>query len=90
LEISHRTTVAARTEAIALRAETGLVEFKPRWRPSEDEILRAAITVIFVALVAIIALAAAATLTMGGQLKAKELASQWTIQCGWQEWEAAY
>jgi hypothetical protein len=22
--------------------------------------------------------------------KAKELAAQWTIQCGWQEWEAAY
>jgi hypothetical protein len=64
-EISHRTTVAARTEAIAFRAETGLVELKPRWRPSEDEIVLAAITVIFVALVAVIALAATAILTMG-------------------------
>jgi hypothetical protein len=68
-EISHRTTVVAatRTEAIAFGAgaETALVELKPRWRPSEDEIVLAAITVIFVALVAIIALAAAAILTMG-------------------------
>ena len=65
-EISHRTTVmAARTEAIAFQAETGLVELKPRWRPSEDEIVLAAITVIFVSLVAIMALAAAAILTMG-------------------------
>jgi hypothetical protein len=64
-EISHRTTVAARTEAIASGAETVLVEIKPRWRPSEDEIVLAAITVILVALVAIIALAAAAVLTMG-------------------------
>ena len=67
-EISHGTTVvAARTEAIAFGAgaETALVELKPRWRPSEDEIELAAITVIFVSLVAIMALAAAAILTMG-------------------------
>ena len=67
-EISHRTTVmAARTEAIAFgaAAETALVELKPRWRPTEDEIELAAITVIFVSLVAIMALAAAAILTMG-------------------------
>ena len=67
-EISHRTTVlAARTEAIAVGAgdETALVELNPRWRPSEDEIVLAAITVIFVSLVAIIAVAAAAILTMG-------------------------
>lgn len=67
-EISHRTTVvAARTEAIAfgVGAETDLVELKPRWRPSEDEIVRAAITVIFVSLVAVMAVAAAAILTMG-------------------------
>lgn len=37
----------------------------PRWRPSEDEIVRAAITVILVALGTIIALAAMAILTMG-------------------------
>jgi hypothetical protein len=64
-EISHRTTVAARTEAIPSGAETVLVEIKPRWRRGEDEIVLAAITVILVALVAIIALAAAAILTMG-------------------------
>jgi hypothetical protein len=67
-ETSHTTTaVAARTEAIAFGAgaETALVELKPRWRPSEDEIELAAITVIFVSLVAIMALAAAAILTMG-------------------------
>lgn len=57
--------MAAQTEAIALGAETVLVETKPRWRPSEDEIVLAAITVTLVALVTIIALAAAAILTMG-------------------------
>jgi hypothetical protein len=63
---SHRTTRAAvRTEAIAWGAETVPVEIKLRWRPSENEIVLAAITVIMVALVAIIALAAAAILTMG-------------------------
>jgi hypothetical protein len=67
-EISHRTTVvAARTQAIAFGAgaETALAELKSRWPPSEDEIVLAAITVIFVSLVAIIAVAAAAILTMG-------------------------
>jgi hypothetical protein len=67
-EISQGTTVlAARTEAIAFGggAETAFVELKPRWQPSEDEIELAAITVIFVSLVAIMALAAAAILTMG-------------------------
>ncbi len=64
-EVSHRTTAAARTEAIAWGPETVPVEIKPRWRPSEDEIVLAAITVVLVALVAIIALAAAAVLTMG-------------------------
>ncbi len=64
-EINRRTSVAARTEAIASGAETVLVEIKPRWRPSEDEIVLAAITVILVALLAIIVLAAAAVFTMG-------------------------
>jgi hypothetical protein len=64
-DMSHRTTAAARTEAIDRGAETVPVETAPRWRPSEDEIVRAAITVILVALVAIIGLAAAAVLTMG-------------------------
>jgi hypothetical protein len=64
-EVSHRTTTAARIEAIAWRVKAFLVEIKPRRRPSEDEIVLAAITVILVALGAIIALAAAAVLTMG-------------------------
>jgi hypothetical protein len=64
-EISHRTTAAARTEVMSWGAEIVLIEIKPRWRPSEDEIVLAAIAVILVALVAIIALAAAAILTMG-------------------------
>jgi|SRR6516165_4584289 len=64
-EVSHSAIAAARTEPIVWRAETVLVETKSRWRPNEDEIVRAAITVILVALVTIIALAAAAVLTMG-------------------------
>jgi hypothetical protein len=54
-------TVAAGTKALAWRAEIVM----PRRRPSEDEIVRAAITVILVALGTIIALAATAILTMG-------------------------
>lgn len=46
-------------------AETVVAEGKPRRQFSEDEILRAAITVILVALVTIMALAAAAILSMG-------------------------
>jgi hypothetical protein len=64
-ETSHRATGTARTEAIAWGAETVLVEIKPRWRPSEDEIVLAAITVILLSLMAIIAVGAAAILTMG-------------------------
>jgi hypothetical protein len=63
--VSRRTTTAARIEAIAWGVKTVLVEIKPRRRPSEDEIVLAAITVILVALGTIIALAAAAVLTMG-------------------------
>lgn len=59
--LSDGTAVATRTKAIAWRVETVM----PRWRPSEDEIVRAAITVILVALGTIIALAAMAILTMG-------------------------
>jgi hypothetical protein len=62
--MSHRITVAPRTEAIA-GAETVLLEMKPRWRPSEDEIVRAAITLTLLSLMAIVAVAAAAILTMG-------------------------
>ncbi len=59
--LSHGTAVATRTKALAWRVGTVM----PRWRPSEDEIVRAAITVILVALGTIIALAAMAILTMG-------------------------
>ncbi len=59
--LSHETAVAIRTEALAWRVEA----IMPRWRPSEDEIVRAAITVILLALGTIMALAAMAILTMG-------------------------
>ncbi len=59
------TLAVARVNAIACRGDTVLVELKPRWRPTEDEIVRAAITAIFVALVAVIGVAAGAILTMG-------------------------
>jgi hypothetical protein len=55
----------ARVNAIAFRGETFLAEAKPRWRVTEDEVVRAAITVILVALVAVIGVAAGAILTMG-------------------------
>jgi hypothetical protein len=46
-------------------AGSALVELESRWRPSEDEIVRVAIAVIFSDLVAIMMLAAGAILTMG-------------------------
>ncbi|OBF56279.1 hypothetical protein A5787_02205 [Mycobacterium sp. 852002-50816_SCH5313054-b] len=60
-EVSPGTALAVRNQATTWPAETVM----PRWRPSEDEIVRAAITVILVALGTIIALAAMAILTMG-------------------------
>lgn len=51
--------------AFGCGTEIVLAERKPPWRPNEDEIVRAAITVILVALGVIIALAAGAILTMG-------------------------
>ncbi|OBH21370.1 hypothetical protein [Mycobacterium sp. E3247] len=59
------TLAVARVNAFACRGETVLAELKPRWRATEEEILRAAITVILVALVAVIGVAAGAILTMG-------------------------
>jgi hypothetical protein len=55
----------AKLNAIDCRGDTVLVELKPRWRLTEEEILRAAITVILVALVAVIGVAAGSILTMG-------------------------
>lgn len=58
-------SAVASINAIGCRGDTGLVELKPRWRPTEEEIVRAAITVILVSLMALIGLAAGAILTMG-------------------------
>jgi hypothetical protein len=52
-------------EAVACAAEAAPVAIKPRWRPSEDEIVSVAIAVVLLSLMAIIAVAAAAILTMG-------------------------
>ncbi|ORV86978.1 hypothetical protein AWC11_16245 [Mycobacterium interjectum] len=60
-ESALSTGTAVATTALAWRVETVM----PRWRLSEDEIVRAAIAVILVALGTIIALAAMAILTMG-------------------------
>jgi hypothetical protein len=49
----------------AIRKRTIVNTGTPRWPASEDEIVRAAIAVIFAALTVIMALAALAILTMG-------------------------
>ncbi|OBI17709.1 hypothetical protein A5712_23275 [Mycobacterium sp. E2327] len=46
-------------------AYSDLVELKPPWRLTEEEIVRAAIAVILVALVAVICVAGGAIVTMG-------------------------
>ncbi|OBB64099.1 MULTISPECIES: hypothetical protein [unclassified Mycobacterium] len=56
---------AAKVNAMACLEDTVLVELKPRWRLKEEEIVRASITVILVALVAVIGVAAGAILTIG-------------------------
>ncbi|BCZ24232.1 hypothetical protein MYSE111917_05575 [Mycobacterium senriense] len=55
----------AKLNAMACRGDTILAELKPRWRLTEEEIVRAAITVILVALLAVIGVATGAILTMG-------------------------
>jgi hypothetical protein len=65
LEITRPVMAAPPTEVMVFGAETVLVKEKSRWPSSEDEIVRVAITVILVALVTIMVLAAAAILTMG-------------------------
>ncbi|OBK48891.1 hypothetical protein [Mycobacterium sp. 1081908.1] len=59
------TSAIARLDAIDCRGDSVLAEFKPRWRLTEEEIVRAAITVILVALVAVIGIAVGAIVTMG-------------------------
>lgn len=54
----------AKLNAVARRGDTALVESRPHGRLSEEEIVRAAIAVILVALMAVIGVAAAAILTM--------------------------
>ncbi|OBA60534.1 hypothetical protein A5647_14025 [Mycobacterium sp. 1100029.7] len=56
---------AARLNALAWEGNTALVELTPRWRFTEEEIVRAAITVILVALVSVITVAAGAIMTIG-------------------------
>ncbi|MGD1171418.1 hypothetical protein ACKUVQ_21610 [Mycobacterium seoulense] len=58
-------SAVARLNGMPWGGDTVLAELKPRWRPTEEEIVHAAITVILVALVAVIGVAAVAILTMG-------------------------
>lgn len=58
-------SAVASINAIGCRGDNALVEMKPRWRLTEEEIVRAAIAVIFVSLMALIGLAAGAILTAG-------------------------
>lgn len=55
----------AQVNAKARLGDCVVVEEKPRWRLTEEEIVRASITVILVALMAVISVAAVAILTMG-------------------------
>jgi hypothetical protein len=55
----------AQLNAVTRRGDTAVVESRPHWRLTEEEIVRAAVTVILVALVTVIAIAACAILTMG-------------------------
>jgi hypothetical protein len=55
----------AKMNAVARREDTVLVESRPHWRLTEEEILRAAVAVILVALVTVIGVAAGSILTMG-------------------------
>lgn len=54
----------AKLNAMACLGDTVVVEPKPRWRLTEEEVLRASITMVFVALVAVIGVAAGAILTI--------------------------
>jgi hypothetical protein len=59
--VSHEASLAAS----ALGSKTVIADGQRRWPAGEDDIVAAAISVIFVALFVIIAVAAAAVLTMG-------------------------
>jgi hypothetical protein len=64
---AHHDLISAvtRVNAMVWLGDTVRVELTPRWRLTEEEIVRAAITVILVALVAVIGIAVGAILTMG-------------------------
>ncbi|MDP7701703.1 MULTISPECIES: hypothetical protein [unclassified Mycobacterium] len=57
-------SAVASINALGRRGDGVLAELQPRWRPTEEEIVRAAITLILISLVALICLAAAAILTL--------------------------
>ena len=55
----------ASINGIGHRGDNVLVDPKPRWRLTEDEVARAAMTIILVSLTALIGLSAGAIMTMG-------------------------
>ena len=57
-------SAVASINAIDRRGDGALVELKPRWRLTEEEIVRAAIAVILISLMVLMGLAAGAILTM--------------------------
>ena len=58
-------SAVASINAIGCEGDAVPAEPKPRWRLTEEEIVRAAITMILVSLVALMGLSAGAILTMG-------------------------
>lgn len=57
-------SAVASINAFGRRGDT-VVELKPRWRPTEEEVVRTSIIGILVSLMALIGLAAGAIFTMG-------------------------
>ncbi|OBI94171.1 hypothetical protein A9X00_12510 [Mycobacterium sp. 1245805.9] len=55
----------ANMNAVGRRRDTILVASRPQWRLTEEEIVRAAVAVILVALVTVIGVAAGTIFTMG-------------------------
>lgn len=58
-------SAVASINALGSSGDTNPVESKRRWRLTEEEIVRAAITMILVSLVTLMGLSAGAILTMG-------------------------
>lgn len=72
----------AKVNANGCPSDTVRVEAKPRPRLTEEEIVRAAITVIFGALVRMIGVAAAAILTMGLATQLRASTANGTLSSG--------